>query len=252
MGTLLWKEITEQWRSYRLVIVAAVLAAFGMMGPLSAKYLPLLLEEVPGVPEGLAEVLPRPDAAMALAEYIDNLTQFGVILAILIPMGAVVGEKQGGTAEMTLSKPVSRASFLAAKFLANALTLAVGVLLAALGGYYYTGVLFTWPSAAPFAAANALVLIYLVFFASLTLLASTVARSQLTAAGLSFSSLVLLGLLGILPAVGPRLPAALLRWARGLAVGALTEPRWEALAACLGLTAAALVGAWLLFRRQEL
>jgi hypothetical protein len=79
-----------------------------------------------------------------------------------------------------------------------------------------------------------------------------VARSQLTAAGLSFSSLVLLGLLGILPAVGPRLPAALLRWARGLAVGALTEPRWEALAACLGLTAAALVGAWLLFRRQEL
>jgi ABC-2 type transport system permease protein len=252
MATLLWKEITEQWRGYRLVIVAAVLAVFGMMGPLSAKYLPLLLEEVPGVPEGLAEVMPTPDAAMALTEYIDNLTQFGVILAILIPMGAVVGEKHGGTAEMTLSKPVSRAGFLVAKFLANALTLAVGVLVAALGGYYYTGVLFTWPPAASFASANALLLIYLIFFASLTLFASTVARSQLTAAGLSFSMLVLLGLLGVLPRLGPRLPAAVLHWARGLAVGLPVEPGWAALATCVGLTAAALFGAWLVFRRQEL
>jgi ABC-2 type transport system permease protein len=252
MGTLLWKEIAEQWRSYRLVIVAAVLTAFGMMGPLSAKYLPLLLAEVPGVPEGLADVMPTPDVAMALTEYIDNLTQFGVILAILIPMGAVVGEKLGGTAEMTLSKPVSRAGFLAAKFAANVLTLAVGVLLAAVGGFYYTGVLFTWPPVASFVAANALLLAYLVLFASLTLLASTVARSQLAAAGLSFSILLLMGLLGAIPRLGPRLPAAVLQWARGLATGAPTEPGWAALATCLGLTAAALLGAWVIFRRQEL
>jgi ABC-2 type transport system permease protein len=252
MGTLFWKEIVEQWRSYRLLIVAAVLAAFGMMGPLSAKYLPLLLEEVAGVPEGLAEVMPTPDMAMALTEYIDNLTQFGVILAILIPMGAVVGEKVGGTAGMTLSKPVSRAGFLAAKFLANAITLAAGVILAALGGFYYTGVLFTWPPVTAFGAANALLFAYLGLFASLTLFASTMARSQLAAAGLSFFMLLLLGLLGAIPQFGSRLPAAVLQWARGLATGAAIEPAWAALATCLGLTAAALLGAWLVFRRQEL
>lgn len=252
MGTLIWKEITEQWRSYRLMIVAAVLAAFGMMGPLSAKYMPLLLAEMPGVPEGLAELMPEPDAAMALTEYLDNLTQFGVILAILIPMGAVVGEKAGGTAGMTLSKPVSRAGFLAAKFVANGVTLGTGVLLAALGGYYYTGVLFTWPPLATFAAANALLLAYLMLFASLTLLASTVARSQLAAAGMSFAMLILLGLLGVIPPIATRLPAAVLSWARALALGAPIEPAWGALAACLGLTAAALLGAWAIFRRQEL
>src|SRR3990172_3675649 len=101
MATLLWKEITEQWRSYRLAIVATVLAAFGILGPLSAKYLPLMLAEVPGGPQGLADVLPEPDAAMAMSEYLDNLTQFGVILAILIPIAAVVGEKAGRSEEHT-------------------------------------------------------------------------------------------------------------------------------------------------------
>jgi ABC-2 type transport system permease protein len=252
MGTLIWKEIAEQWRSYRLIIVAAVLTAFGILGPLSAKYLPLLLAEMPGVPEGLAEIMPEPDAAMALTEYLDNLTQFGVILAILIPMGAVVGEKAGGTAEMTLSKPVSRAGFLAAKLVANGLTLGVGLLLAALAGYYYTGVLFTWPPLGPFVAANVLLWIYLLVFASLTLLASTVARSQLAAAGMSFGMLLLLGLLGAIPPFASRLPGAMLPWARALALGVAVEPAWSGLLSSAILAAAALLGAWLIFRRQEL
>src|SRR3989304_4724180 len=106
MATLLWKEITEQWRSYRLVVVAAVLAAFALLGPLSAKYLPLRLAPGPGVPQGLADGLPQPGAAAHWGESLDTLTQIGVILAILIPMAGVVGEKAGGRAEVTLSKPV--------------------------------------------------------------------------------------------------------------------------------------------------
>lgn len=252
MATLLWKEIAEQWRSYRLVIVGAVLAAFGILGPLSAKYLPVMLSQMPGVPEGLADIMPEPDAAMALGEYLDNLTQFGVILAILIPMAAVVGEKTGGTAEITLSKPVSRAAFLGAKFLAHSFTIGVGVLVAAVGGFYYTGILFTWPPAATFAAVNALVFAYLMLFVGLTLLASTLAHSQLAAAGMSFGMLILLGLLGAIPRLGRWLPAAVLAWARALALGAPGEPGWGALAVCLGLTVAALLLAWAVFRRQEI
>ena len=252
MATLLWKEITEQWRSYRLVVVAAVLAAFGILGPLSAKYLPLMLAQMPGVPQGLADVLPEPDAAMAMSEYLDNLTQFGVILAILIPMAAVVGEKAGGTAEVTLSKPVSRAAFLGAKLLAHGLTIGVGVLFAAIGGFYYTGILFTWPPVGTFVAANVLVLVYLLLFVSLTLLASTLARSQLAAAGMSFGMLLAVGLLGAIPSLGRWLPGAVLGWARGLVMGAPVEPGWGALAVCVGLIAVAILTAWAIFRKQEL
>jgi ABC-2 type transport system permease protein len=252
MATLLRKELREQWRSHRLLIVAAVLTAFGLMGPLSTKYLPVLLSSMPGVPEGLAAVMPTPDVAMAVGEYLDNIVQFGVILAILVPMAAVVGEKMSGTAEITLSKPVSRLSFLLAKYLGHAITFAVGILLAGLGGYYYTGVLFEWLPAGRFALLNALVLLYLLVYMAIALLASTLARSQLASAGLGFGALIVFGVLGVLPSVVPYLPAALVGWARAMPLVPVVDPAWRALASSVGLIIAAMAAAWLVFRRQEL
>lgn len=252
MRTLLWKELLEQWRSQRLLIVAAVLAVFGLLGPLSARYMPELLSGMPGVPEGLAEILPTPDAAMAVTEYLDNVVQFGVVLALLAPMGAVAGEKSSGTAALTLSKPVSRAVFLAAKLLAHALTFALGVLAAALAGYYYTGVLFTWLPLADFAALNLLVWLYLMVWVSITLMTSTLGRSQLAAAGGAFGLLLVIGLLGGLPQLTPWLPGALIGWARGLGTGGAADPAWGALGVSAAVIAAAQLIAWASLRRQEL
>jgi ABC-2 type transport system permease protein len=252
MRTLLWKELTEQWRSSRLLITVAVLGASGILGPLSAKYLPVVLAHMADVPEGLAEIMPEPDAGMAVMEYADNVVQLGVVLAILLPMAAVVAEKAAGTAEITLSKPVSRAAFLLAKFVGCALSFTVGLSVAALAGYYYTGVLFRWLPIASFMAANALILLYLLVIVGFTLLASTVARSQLAAAGMAVGVLVLLGLLGGLPPLRGWLPAAMLDWARGLALSLPTDPGWRALAVSVTLVTASLLAAWLVFRRQEL
>jgi ABC-2 type transport system permease protein len=252
MKTLLWKEICEQWRTRRMIVAAAVLTALGLMGPLSAKYLPVLLANLAEVPEGLAEFLPTPDVAMALGEYLDNLIQFGVILAILVPMSAVVGERTSGTAEITLSKPVGRGAFLLAKFLGYTVTLTAGIALASLAGYYYTGLLFEWVPVGRFLALNGLVLVYLVLFVAVSLLAGTLGRSQLAVAGMTFGFLVLLGLLGALPAVKPYLPTAILAWARALGISITAPPAWESLGVTCALTVACLVGAWGVFRRQEI
>lgn len=251
MRALLWKELTEQWRSYRLLITVAVLAAAGILGPVSAKYLPLLLANIADVPEGLAGILPEADVAMAVSEYADNVVQLGVVLAILAPMAAVVAEKATGTAEITLSKPVSRSAFLLAKYLGHASAFTAGMVVAALVGYSYTGLLFRWLPALGFMAANGLILAYLLVVIGLTLLASTLARSQLAAAGMAVAALILLGLLGSLPPVSDLLPAAMLAWARGLALGLPAEPAWRALAVSGALIVAALLAAWLVFRQQE-
>lgn len=252
MLTLLWKEFTEAWRSYRLLIETAVLFAMGMLGPLSAKYLPPLLATMAEVPEGLVALIPEPDTAMAVNEYMDNVVQFGAILAILVPMAAVVGEKTAGTAEFTLSKPVPRSSFLVAKFVGHVTGMALAVLAAALGGYYYTGLLFEWLPAFGFLAANALVLLYLALLVSVTLLCSTLARSQLAAAGMAFGALLGLGLLGSIPKLGEHLPVALINWARELALSLSADPRWSALGVSLGMAGGALALAWAVFRRQEI
>ncbi len=252
MSTLLWKEFSEAWRSRRLPILTAVLLAMAMLGPLSARFLPEILAAMAEVPQGLIEAMPEPDTAMAVAEYFDNVVQFGAILAILVPMGAVVGEKTGGTAEFTLSKPVRRSSFLLAKFAAHAGSFGLALLVAALGGYYYTGVLFEWLPVAPFLTANLLVWLYFTVLVGVTLLCSTVARSQLAAAGMAFGVLLGMGLLGLLPNVNDHLPAAVIGWARALALSLPAEARWSAVGVSLAIAAGALALAWALFRRQEI
>ena len=139
MVTLLRKELREQWRSNRLLVVAAVLVAMGILGPLTARYMNEMLGSIPGTPEGLEAVLPPPTAELAVNELAENLAQFGLILALLVPMAAVVGEKTSGTAALTLSKPVSRGAFLAAKLLALVATFGLGLFLAVGAGYAYTG-----------------------------------------------------------------------------------------------------------------
>src|SRR3990172_11712080 len=128
MRTLLWKEWLEQRRSYRLLAAIIVLAIAGILGPLTAKYLPQVLASRADVPRGLEAILPPADISMAVGEYSDNVVQFGVLLALLLPMAAIVGEKAQGTAGLTISKPVSRLSFVAAKSAAQGLTLLLGVL----------------------------------------------------------------------------------------------------------------------------
>ncbi|HKZ54601.1 MAG TPA: ABC transporter permease subunit [Anaerolineales bacterium] len=252
MITLLRKELLEAWRSYRFLAVAAVLTFFGLLGPLSVKYMPDLLGALPNVPDGLADLMPPPNASLALAEYVENITLFGAILALLVPMGALAGEKASGTAALVLSKPVGRGAFLFAKFLAHSTTFAVGVLVAGLGAYYYTGLLFGWLNPARFIALNVLLLFDLIAYMSFTLFGGAFFRSQLAAAGMGFAFLVSLGVLGAVPGLGDYLPAALVRWGLGLAQGVVGQPAWPALATTLGLVLAAFGLGWWVLRRQEI
>jgi len=250
--TLLWKEWLEQRRSYRLLAAVIVLAIAGILGPLTAKYLPQMLASMADIPAGLEAILPAADISMAVGEYSDNVVQFGVLLALLLPMAAIVGEKTQGTAALTLSKPVSRLSFIAAKVIAQGLTLLLAVLTAALIGYLYIGVLFGWLDPTAFAAANALYWVYLIVLLSLTVLASALARSTVASAGMAFGALIVLGILGSVPALSPYLPSALMAWGRALALGLPAAPAWAALAGSLGLSVAALATAWRSLLRQEL
>ena len=115
------KEIMEQWRTSRLLVMLVVLGFFGMSSPLMAKFMPQLIGLVPGG-EQFAGLIPQPTIQDAIAQYIKNIDQFSILLAIFLSMGTMVQEKERGTAVMMLCKPLGRGSFLLAKFLALAFT----------------------------------------------------------------------------------------------------------------------------------
>jgi len=251
MITLLKKELREQWRTYRFLIVVAILLVFGLASPLIARYVPDIIRSIGGI-EGLEQIIPTPTTADAIDQYLKNCAQFGVILALLVPMGAIVGEKDRGTAAMVLSKPVSRAAFLLAKFVVAALVFLIGILLAALGAYYYTGVLFEWLDVGQFALLNLLFWLNLLVYLALTIFASTLARSMVAAGGIGFGLFMLMWIVGIIPQVGKYLPDALQGWGVQLVLGGTGDPAWGAVGVSLGLIVAALVGAVVVFRRQEI
>lgn len=252
MVTLLRKELLEQWRTYRILIVCAVLLFFGLSSPLLARYTPEILKSLPGVPPELANILPPATVADAVGQYLENIIQFGVILALLISMGAVIQEKERGTAAILLSKPVSRETFLLAKFISIDITFIFGLFLASIGAYYYAGLLFEWLSFPRFIAMNGLVYVYLTVYVALTVLASTMARSQVAAGGIAFGLLVTMGIAGAIPRLGSSLPGELIAWGGRVALGDVSNPAWSALWVSLGLILTALLGAWAIFRRQEI
>lgn len=243
------KELMEQWRSYRALVVAAVLLAFGLLSPLTAKYTPEIIRLLP---EGdqIALLIPPPTMLDAVAQYLKNISQFIVVLALLLTMGVVSQERERGTAAMMLSKPLPRWAFLTAKFAALTLTFAAGLALAGAGAFYYTWLLFGPLDWVAWVGVNALLLVFTLVYVALTLLCSVLARSQAAAGGLAFGMLILLSVLGAIPQIGAYLPGYLVNWAGNLMSGGDTA--WPALAVSLALIVGALALAWGRFERQEL
>lgn len=244
------KEILEQWRTYRLLIVAAVLAAFGLASPLLAKFTPEMLKAIPDVPAELLAAIPAPTVADAITQYVKNMSQFGILLALLMTMGVVVQEKERGTAAFFLTRPVSRGTFLLAKFAALTVTFAVSLTIASLGCWYYTYVLFEPLAWGPFLALNGLMLVVFLAYVALSLLGSTIARTQGVAVGLAFFALIVVGGIGSLPRLGDYFPGRLFGWGATLMMDG-SGTAWPAFGISLGIIVIALLVACIIFRRQE-
>lgn len=245
------KELLEQWRSYRLVIVGAVLLVFGLASPLLAKYGPEMIRLALPEGEAILQLIPEPTTADAVSQYLKNISQFGILLAVLMTMGSVAQEKDKGTAALMLVKPLPRLVFLAAKMVALGLTFATGIVLAGIACYYYTMLVFEALSLSAWLALNGLLLLFILVYVALTLLCSTLSKSQVVSGALAFGFLVILSALGAVPRLGDYLPGRLTTWAVGLFSGA-SGSAWPALAVSVGLIVAALLAAWLIFERQEL
>jgi ABC-2 type transport system permease protein len=250
LGPLLRKELLEQWRTRRLLVVTIVFVAFGIGSPFLARYTPELVAALAGS-EFVIEV-PPPTLADAIGQFLRNLGQTGVLAAILLAMGSVATEKERGTAALILTKPASRGAFLAAKAAGIGITLGVAVALAGVAGYVYTVLLFEAPSALGYAAMCALLVLQMAAYAAVTFLGSTLTRSAMAAAGLGIAALVIIAIVGALPGVERFTPGGLLGPAGALALGVAPGELVTPILASLAVIVIALGAAWLSFRRQEL
>ncbi|MCJ7534814.1 MAG: YhfC family glutamic-type intramembrane protease [Anaerolineales bacterium] len=245
------KEMLYQWRTWRVLIVCAVLLAFGIISPLLTKFTPQLLSSLEGA-EMFAELIPEMTVTDSLNSHIETITQFGFILVILVGMGAVAGEKERGTASIVLSKPLSRGVFLNSKYLSQALLYLLAFIIATAAGYYYTITLFGHLDFGIFLSINGLLLLWILVMASVTLLGSTLGNSTGAAAGFSLAGAVLLLIAGSIPRIGALLPGGLLAWAGQLGTQSEITNNWGAVVMSIVIITICLISALGVFERQEL
>jgi ABC-2 type transport system permease protein len=250
---LLKKELREQFRTGRLVAVAAVFVLFGILGPLTDRFMKQLFDAIGTESGGMTFQVPAPSLAGASVQILKNLSQFGIVCALLLAMGSVAWERERGTAGMILAKPASRAAFLAAKLVAISINLAVSVALGCGLAYLYVALLY--PAAFPvggYLAMSLLLWWMLVIFAAITMLGSTITRSAIAAAGIGLVALLVLGILGALPVIGPYMPSSLGGPASDLVLGKDPGFILGPVLFNIALVPALFVATWLAFRRQEL
>ena len=247
LGALLKKEFREQLKTHKFLIIAAVFLLFGLGTPLMLKYLPELLK-LAG--EEIIIEIPPATPVQALAEYADTAVQLGVLMAVLMAMGAIARERESGTAAMTLSKPVSRGAFVLAKLVAMSTSFLVAIGLASIACYGYTVILIGEADALAFVVLNLLLGLFLVFCLSVTLLFSSLFRSQLVAGGLALVILIGQALIAGVPWIGGYMPAGLISWGTGLLSGTASSA-WIAVGATLAAVILCLYLSWLSLRRKE-
>jgi ABC-2 type transport system permease protein len=221
MGTraFLAKEWRESWRSGRLFLLSALFLVLGISTPLMLKFLPQMLPvEWQTL---LGSLLPSGPVA-AVDSLFKNLAQVGVLVLILVAMGAIAEERARGQLELVLSKPVSVAGIVLAKFAVHAFAFFLATLCAFLPFFAYLRILYP-PGVAflPLLVGAGFFVAYGLLVIAFTLFCSALFASQVGAALLSGGFFLALSFLPNLGGDFARLsPAGLLAAARNLALGA--------------------------------
>jgi ABC-2 type transport system permease protein len=252
LAALLRKELHELLRTYRAAVVLAAFVLIGLGSPLTAKLLPRLLSSLATDPGGGFELMliRDPSTTDALFQYQKNLALVPV-LVILLAMGSLSGERRRGTAQLVLTKPVSRSAYLLAKLLAPAALYTAGLAAAAGGCLLYTRILFGAVDVAGFALLNACFLLAFWFYLALTLLASALLDSGIAAGGVGLAGFALCSLLASLGRIGRYTPGGLLATATDLVRGTEVTTLPPLLVTALLIAICALATRSVL-RRQEL
>ena len=130
------KEWLEAWRSYRLPLMLAVFLIFGMMNPLTAKLMPVLVDNF--MPAGIVVNLPEPTALDSWAQFYKNVPQLGLLFTAVLFSGMLSGEYARGTLVIPLSHGLSRRAILWAKLSVSAALWAASFVLCFTVSWAYT------------------------------------------------------------------------------------------------------------------
>jgi ABC-2 type transport system permease protein len=207
----LWKlEVLRLTRTKRWIALLAVYLLFGLLGPLTAKYLGEILGVAGGELEGAVIEFPDPVPADGMIQYVSNAGQIGTLVAMVVAAGALAFDSipEMGVFLRTRVPRVWDILLprLVVPFVAASLAFIIGA-----GAAWYE----TWALIGPLAAGDVLAgvgygVVFLAFVVALVAAIAQVSRSILATVITSVVILLVMPLFGLVDAISSWMPTSLL------------------------------------------
>ncbi len=248
--TLLWKELREILRTWRIWVLPGIIVFFALTGPPVARFTPQLLQAM-APSTGLIIEVPEPSYVDAYLQWTSNLAQIVLFALIIILGGVISSERRSGTALMVLTKPLSRREFILAKFLTQGGFITATVLVGAAATWGVTWAVFGEAPWLSLATATGAWLIWAWMFVGIMVFLSSLLGSQAGAAGLGLAAFALLSIPAAWDRVARFTPAGLLGAPTRIVMGTPEPMLWPMITSAL-LGVLALFGAIAVFSRKEL
>lgn len=241
-------------RTYRLLILVVVFAFFGLVGPLTAAYLP----EIVGLAtqsEGLGTAidLPEPVPADGVVQYIGNISQLGIIVVAAIAAQALALDSSPGLSAFYRTRQPAARSWVLPRWAATTVAAAVAWTVGLLAAVYGTVLLIGPLPVGGMVVGWALWVVYLAFAVAVVALCAGIVRSKVAVTAVSVGLLLAIALVGVIPQVSDWLPSHLVGAPAALAASdAVAGDFLGATVVTLIAAALALLGAVRLVSRREL
>lgn len=245
----LWRlEWLRVARTRRLLSIIGVYVFFGLIGPLSARYVGEIVNRFAS--NGVKVQFPTPQPVDGIAQFTSNATQLGLLVVVLVAASALAFDARREMA-VFLRTRVGVGSVVLTAYAVSTVAAVAGLAAGVVAAWYETAVLLGAPPAGDMLAGTAFAAVFLGFAVAVTALAAAVTRSPLGTAGLTVAILLAMSVAGVVHQVARWLPTSLASATpalmRGAAVGDYL--RGTAVAVVCGVACVAL--ATRLARRHE-
>ncbi len=239
-------------RTNRLLVLVLLFTFFGLLGPVTAVYLPDIIG-LASAQEGFEVTVPDPTPPDGIAQYVGNVGQLGLVAVAAVAALAVAVDARPGLAAFYRTRQPSLARWLLPRWLATTLAAAAAWTLGLVAAAYETVVLIGDLPLDRLVVGWAAWVVYLAFAVGVVALAAGVVRSTVGVTAVAVVGLLAVGALGAIPQLGDWLPSTLVGAPTGLVQQQidpvdLVQPALVTVV----LTVAALAGAVTLMSRREL
>jgi ABC-2 type transport system permease protein len=176
MKKLLKYDLFYLVKTKKFLVYISIFVFFSILSPLTARYIGQILEFLLG-DSGLAIPIPEATTVSAYTQYISDLMEICLLVALFGSISIFIRDKSKGLIPLIFTKPIDRTTYVISKYISVQILLLSSVLVGYLIFTYYTYVLFDEVFFLKGLASMGLYVLYLAMLTAIAQLFSTLFKS---------------------------------------------------------------------------